>query len=114
MHIAPGQINARSDADGRPLAVGPQKAFALQDAEHFLVEVKVVGGAAGRDRADELRDLALNQLAIPAVARALDGSILHANASCERVRAPARHADDRARPVQTNLAARRNEHALIL
>src|SRR5262249_52734191 len=45
--------------------------------QHFFVEVKVIGRAAGRDRSDELGDLALNQLAIPAVAGALDGDVEH-------------------------------------
>jgi hypothetical protein len=35
--------------------------------------MEVIGSAAGWDGADELRDLALNQLAIPAIRGVLDG-----------------------------------------
>jgi len=44
--------------------------------------VKVIGSAARRNRSDELRDLALNQFAIPAVAGVLDGLIGEANLEC--------------------------------
>ena len=45
--------------------------FAFENADDFFVQVKVIRRAAGWDRADELRDLGLHQLGVPAIARLL-------------------------------------------
>src|SRR5947208_4703847 len=47
-------------------------ARAVEDADHLLVEVEMIGRAAGWDPADELGHLAVDQFAIPAVTGALN------------------------------------------
>jgi len=90
----------------------------LQDAEHFFVKMKMIRRAAGRDRSDELRDLALNQLAIPAIARALNGDVVQANRSAggsPAVPPAARPADpyDGDLPLHRHLRPRRQVDSLV-
>src|SRR5205814_2296471 len=80
MHLAFGQIDARAGRDGSVGLAGPHAAFAFQNEEHLFVTVKVIRRAAGRDRADELRDLSaagfiVNQYPIPTIGSRLRGTI---------------------------------------
>jgi len=71
VHLPFREVDAGAAGDRSFRIARPQKSRSLQDAEHFFVEVKMIGRAAGRDRADELCDLALDQLAVPAIAGVL-------------------------------------------
>jgi len=84
VHLPLRKKNARAGADRRLRFSSPHEAGTLQDAEDFFVQMEVIGRAAGRDGADELRDLALNQLAIPAIASPLDGDVDEANRNAGR------------------------------
>src|SRR5438105_3983301 len=80
MNLPLRQMDARTGTNRRLRISRPQESRAFEDAEHFFVQVKMIGGAAGRNRADELCDLALDQLAVPAIAGFLDGLVVEANA----------------------------------
>ena len=75
----------------------------------------MIGRAAGRDRADELRDLALNELAIPAVAGALDGHVIEMDTWRRNNLASlsSTHRDHRHFFLEPHLGASRNVNALI-
>src|SRR5262249_30643160 len=84
MKLASGKEDAGATRDGRGRCSGPHPAAPLEDAEHLLVLVIVVGRAAWRNRADELRDLraagpSVDEHAIPAVAGGLRGALGEAN-----------------------------------
>src|SRR5437867_8489180 len=121
MHLPPGQIHTRAGSDRSLRFTGPQHARALQNAQHLFVQVEVIGRAAGRDRPDELRDLALNQLAIPAVAGALDWDVGEANRwrtgnpACpdRRDRLSSTHTNRRDPLVNVQLRARGKEDAFV-
>ena len=49
------QVDARAGAQLAPLAADVQRALALEDVDHLVVGVEVVGRAARRHEADELR-----------------------------------------------------------
>src|SRR5438477_13137704 len=84
MHLSFWQIDTLPCADWRVRISGPHATFAFQDEEHFFVVVKMIGRAAGRDRADELRDLGaadfvVDQHSVPAIGGWLGGTICEAN-----------------------------------
>ena len=72
MHLSFWQIDTRPWADWRVCVSGPHAAFAFQNEEHFFVIVKMIGRAAGRNRADELRglgaaDVIIDQHSVPTI-----------------------------------------------
>ena len=78
------QINARTGGYRRVCVSGPHAAAASQNKKHFFVVVKMIGRAAGGNRADELRDLRaadcfIDQHAIPAIGGSLCFLIDEAN-----------------------------------
>src|SRR5438067_6539288 len=80
MHQAFRQIDARARRDWRVGFAGPHAPCAAQDEKHFFVAMKMIGCAAGRNRADELRDLGaadliIDEYPIPAVGSWLRRSI---------------------------------------
>ena len=84
MHLALWQVNAETGSDWRVGFAGPHAAFAPQNEKHFLVIVKVIGGAAVRNRTDELGDLGaagaiVDQHAIPAIGSGLRLLICESN-----------------------------------
>src|SRR5438105_6688126 len=109
-------MNARPGTDRHLRFALPEKSRSFENAEDFFVKVKVIGRAAGQDRADELGDLALNQLAIPAVAGALKRNVLEADA-CRGGLQAARRAEARrytdSRALHLDLRARRQKNPLV-
>ena len=84
VNLALRQVDARAGDNRRVRFTGPHAALAAQDEEHFFVVVKVIGRAAGRNRADELRclsatDLVVNHYAIPAIGSWLRATISETN-----------------------------------
>ena len=76
VHLTFRQIDARAGCDLCVSDAGPHAALAFQDEEHFFILVKMIGRAAGRDRANKLRRLCaanfiVNQHAIPAIGSGL-------------------------------------------
>src|SRR6266496_4188122 len=72
MYLSFWQINARTTPDWRAGLTSPHAALAFQNEKHFFVVMKVIGRAAGGNRADKLRylsaaNLVINQHAIPTI-----------------------------------------------